>query len=141
MIHHRSFFPLVVVVLSLLLAGLIYWSVSEPQSPSSSVAFQEETSVDPQEYRSDLKQLLTTFHEHIDTAQDDLDRLRAVEAALDGMLTLRVPAEFKDVHLALAVALSQMRTSLQTGDRSIAAPLADIAELEQTHSWLTSNYD
>lgn len=135
--HRRSFFPLVVIVLSLGLAGLIYWSVQNPPRETPAITQQEVESVDPEAYRSDLAQIMKTFHERVGSSQDDLDKLRATQTALAGLLELHVPAEFKDLHLSLAVAISQIQQSLERGDQNIDEPLAQIAQLESSYSWLT----
>ncbi|TAL50073.1 hypothetical protein EPN81_03885 [Patescibacteria group bacterium] len=135
--HRHSFFPLVIIFLSLLLAGLIYWSVKTQPSSSPAITQQEVESVDPQAYREALTQIVGTFDERMSSSQDDLDKLLAAQTALAGLLELRVPAEFKDLHLALAVAFSDMEKALQSEDRAIDVPLAQVSQLKQTYSWLT----
>ena len=138
--HRHSFFPLVVIVLSVLLAGLIYWSVQQPGEVGGKVAKVDkvEESIDPATYRDSLAQIVATFGERMSSSQDDLDKLLAAQTALAGLLELRVPAEFKDLHLALAVAFSDIEDALQSQDRNIDASLAQISELKQTYSWLAS---
>ena len=136
--HRHSFFPLVVIVLSVLLAGLIYWSVQQPGEVGGKVAKVDkvEESIDPATYRDSLAQIVATFDERMSSSQDDLDKLLAAQTALAGLLELRVPAEFKDLHLALAVAFSDIEDALQSQDRNIDSSLAQINELEQTYPWL-----
>ena len=138
--HRHSFFPLVVIVLSVLLAGLIYWSVQKQGEVGGKVAEVDkvEESIDPATYRDSLAQIVATFDERMSSSQDDLDKLLAAQTALAGLLELRVPAEFKDLHLALAVAFSDIEDALQSQDRNIDASLAQISELKQTYSWLAS---
>ena len=138
--HRHSFFPLVVIVLSVMLAGLIYWSVQQPGEVGGKVAKVDkvEESIDPATYRDSLAQIVATFDERMSSSQDDLDKLLAAQTALAGLLELRVPAEFKDLHLALAVAFSDIEDALQSQDRNIDASLAQISELKQTYSWLAS---
>ena len=136
--HRHSFFPLVVIVLSVLLAGLIYWSVQQPGEVGGKVdkVDKVEESIDPEAYRDSLAQIVATFDERMSSSQDDLDKLLAAQTALAGLLELRVPAEFKDLHLALAVAFSDIEDALQSQDRNIDASLVQINELKQTYSWL-----
>ncbi|MBI4435642.1 hypothetical protein HY630_03145 [Candidatus Uhrbacteria bacterium] len=133
--HRHSLFSFVVIVLSLFLAGLIYWSTQSEPTNSQSVTQEVET-VDSDEYRDSLTQIMATLDERLDGAQDDLDKLLAVQTALSGVLALRVPAEFRDLHLALAVALSDMEKALQSEDRTIDEPLAQILQLRETYPWL-----
>lgn len=134
--HRHSFFPLIVIVLSLALAGLIYWSVQHESSAGPGITVQEVEPVDPEEYRAALKDIVKTFTERLASSSDDLDKLLATQTALAGILELRVPVEFKDLHLSLAVAFSDIEKSLQREDRNIDAALTRIDELTQTYSWL-----
>ncbi len=134
--HRHSFFPLIVIALSLALAGLIYWSVQHESSAGPGITVQEVEPVDPEEYRAALKDIVKTFTERLASSFDDLDKLLATQTALAGILELRVPVEFKDLHLSLAVAFSDIEKSLQREDRNIDAALTRIDELTQTYSWL-----
>lgn len=134
--HRHSLFPFIVILLSLGLAGLIYWSVQNPPNETSTITQQEVELVDPNAYRDGLSSIVTTFQERMANSQDDLDKLLAAQTALAGLLELRVPAEFKDLHLTLAVALSQIQDALQSDDRNIDEPLARIAELGASYPWL-----
>lgn len=136
--HRHSFFPLVVIVLSVLLAGLIYWSVQQQAPTASPITQQEVEPVDPAAYRDSLAQIVVTFDERMSSSQDDLDKLLAAQTALAGLLELRVPVEFKDLHLALAVAFSDIEKALQSEERNIDASLDQINVLKQTYSWLAS---
>ena len=133
--YRHSFFPFVIIILSLALAGLIYWS-TQTQPPSSSVLIQEVEPVDPEVYQERLSDIVTTFVQRTSDSQDDLEKLLAVQTALAGLLDLRVPVQFKDLHLSLAVSLSQIQTALESDDRNIEEPLAAIAQLTQTYPWL-----
>lgn len=135
--HRHSFFPFIVILLSLALAGLIYWSVQNPPNETPSIAQQEVELVDPGAYSDDLSQIVKTFEQRMTDSQDDLDKLLAAQTALAGLLELRVPAEFKDLHLTLAVALSQIETALESDDRNIDEPLTTLAELVVEYPWLS----
>lgn len=137
MFHRHSFFPLVVVVLSLALAGLIYWS-TQGEAPSSSISVQEVELVDADSYRDDLSGVVREFEIRMASAQDDAQRLQDVQTALASVLALRVPTQFKDLHLALAVALSEMENTLESGGHDLTQPIQKIAELKQAYPWLAS---
>lgn len=134
--HRTSFFPLVIVLLTLALGGFIFWSTRSEPGPATSPRAQEVETVDPDAYRSEVSQILSTFEERLAASQDDQDTRRAAQTALSGLLALRVPSAFKDLHLALAVALSQIDTTLQSGQGAIDEPLADIQELKRAYPWL-----
>lgn len=134
--HRHSFFPFVVVLLSLTLAGLIYWSVQNSPSETQTISLQEVEPVNPDAYRDGLSDIVKTFQERVASSQDDLDKLLATQTALTGLLELRVPTEFKDLHLTLAVALSQIQDALESDDRNIDEPLAQIFQLGVSYPWL-----
>lgn len=135
MFHRHSFFPLIVIVLSLALAGLVYWSTQDEAS-SPSILVQEVEPVDADSYRDGLSQVVKAFEERMAAAGDDVQRLRAVQTALSGVLALRVPTEFKNLHLALAVAFSEMENTLESGGHDLTQPTANIFELKQAYPWL-----
>lgn len=136
--HRHSWFSLVVILLSLALGGLIYWSTQAPQTSTSTIPVEDVESVNADAYRDDLAQIVKTFEERMFVAQDDVEKLRTVQAALSGVLSLRVPTEFKDLHLALAVAFSEMENILESGSHDLTQPTAKMAELKQAYSWLAS---
>jgi hypothetical protein len=133
---HYSFFPLVVIVLSLALAGLIYSTVQKapPVETTTTVSVGEPVNAD--EYRDDLVAIVRTFDGRLTASTDDLDRLIAAQTALAGLLELRVPVEFKDLHLGLAMVFSDMENQLESESRDITEPLGRLAELRETYSWL-----
>jgi len=131
----HSFFPLVVAALTVLLAGLVYGSVQTP-SPTPGSAQPVVELVDAQAYRDSLIHIVRTFDERLTLAQDDQGKRLAAQTALSNLLALRVPAQFQDLHLALAVALSTMENALASGDQTIDEALAQIAGLEETYPWL-----
>lgn len=135
MFHRRSWFPLIVILLSLALGGLIYWS-AQGEASSSSIPVQEVEPVDADAYRDDLSGVVKTFEERMAAAQDDLERLQTVQTALVRVLALRVPTEFKDLHLALAVVLSEMENTLESGGHDLTPSTAKIAELKQAYPWI-----
>ena len=135
--HRHSLFPLIVIILSALLAGLIFWSVNGEPTSTDSIPVQEVDPVDSVAYQSDLTEIMQTFDERLVASEDDLEKLLAAQTALADLLELRVPVEFKDLHLALAVALSDIEKSLQSEDRDITEPLVRIAQLKQTYPWLS----
>lgn len=133
---HYSFFPLVVIVLSLGLAGLIYSTVQEAPPVESTTAVLVGDTVNADEYRDDLVAIVSMFDGRLTASSDDLDRLLATQTALAGLLELRVPVEFKDLHLALAMVFSDMENQLESESRDITEPLARFASLRETYSWL-----
>jgi hypothetical protein len=137
MFHRHSVFPCIVLLLSLALAGLIYWSV-QSETPSSLVDTQAVQAVDPDTYRDELSDVVKTFEQSMAAAQDDAQRLQAVQTSLTSVLALRVPTPFKDLHLALAVALSDMENTLETGEHDLTRAKEQIMKLKQAYPWIES---
>ncbi|MBI4256481.1 hypothetical protein HY626_00300 [Candidatus Uhrbacteria bacterium] len=134
--HRHSWFPFIVILLSLALGGLIYWSAQGQSSSPSLISLQEDQPLDADAYRFDLAEIIQTFEKQMAAAEDDAQKLQIVRSALTSQLALRVPAEFKDLHLALAVALSEMEHTLQTDGQGIDESLARLQELKQAYPWL-----
>lgn len=133
--HKRSLFPLAVIALSLVLAGFMYWTFQDRSAPST-IAEEVVDPVDAEAYKDDLAQVVETFQARFAEAGDDLDKLLATETALAGLLQLRVPVEFKDLHLGLAVALHQIQGALKSGQRDVQEYLDTIATLQGQYDWL-----
>jgi hypothetical protein len=135
--HRHSLFPLAIIALSLLLAGFMFWSLQKTNTSSTTIQEQEVVSVNPDVYKADLKKIVQTFEEKFSAAQDDLDRLVATQTALTGLLGVRVPTEFKDLHLGLAIAMNQLEAALKSENRLTDKPLAAIEALVLEYHWLS----
>lgn len=134
-VRRHSLFPLVIIFLSLVLAGFMFWTFQDkPSAEEESVIVISE--VDVEAYQDALTELLFVFSEAQSAAENDIEVLLAAQTALSQLLDLRVPSEFKQLHLELAVVFSQMQTSLQNHESDISAPLQRLSELQSLYSWL-----
>ncbi len=129
-VHRHSFFPFVVIVLTLLL-GAIMVSTLPPKGAPEVVATEERT-VDEGVYRDSLSQVVREFRGGFSQAVDEPGRAQAGSQALQALLNLRVPAQYKSLHLALAVFLSRV----ESGGASVD-PLAELQTITQTYAWLS----
>jgi len=140
MYHKQSLFPLAIIFLTLALAGLMVFVIQEPVDDGSvsSVDTQtaEEITVDPDVYREDLAQVLSVFETRLEEASDDLAKLVATETAQASLLALRVPVEYKELHLDLVIVLNDIQSALRSADRSLESSLADLEALKVTYPWL-----
>lgn len=134
--HRHSFFPVAIILLSLVLGGFMYWSLGDAPSDSK-IELKEGISVDVSAYESGLANVVKTFDERYLLATDDLEKLITTETALTSLLALRVPAEYKDVHLGLALSFKQIQAALKEEGRDTQAPLQSIEVLKGEYSWLT----
>lgn len=108
---HHSFFPFVLAILTFGLLVFMYFSFTSIKVETKSVQ-QEVVPVSSQEYQTELEKINDEFVVSYETAETEMAKLVLVEKTLSKLLSLRVPAEFKDKHLELAVLLNQIQTAL-----------------------------
>ncbi len=127
--HRHSFFPLVIILLSLLLGFFIFLTVSRerPVVEQTSVA-----PVDEQSYREELMLLLTTFETDMNAAPDNAGKLSIAQSTFAEVIALRVPPEEKDLHLSLALALSNIQTALKGSDPDISIYVLQIQTITES---------
>ena len=119
--HRRSLFPLLLALLTLVLVIFMFYAFTGRSLKRSNVVG-EPSPVSAQQYQTELHELTSTFVEQYEGEANDLARLVLVETTLQKLLSLRVPTEQKDRHLALAVELNQMQQALrqQNGEADVA---------------------
>ncbi len=128
--HRHSFFPLVVMLLTLLLGAVMAFALLPRETPTQVVP--EETVVDAEAYRDSLAGIVRGFRSDFSQAVDDAGRKDIGARALQAMLNLRVPAQYKSLHLALAVFMSSVESDTAQSD-----PLAQLQTIVQTYPWLS----
>lgn len=137
--HKHSSFPLILILLSLGLIVFMFYSFTyeENQEQKSGQVTQEEViPIDINQYRQDLSYIVRNFHDEYARATDDLAKLVVTESALEQMLDLIVPAEYKDLHLQLAVAFHQLEESLKSPNRSVSEAQTALDTLFGQYPWL-----
>lgn len=137
--HHHSSFPLIIILLSLGLGVFMFYaftSEEEDTKEQEEYRVEETFSVDADTYRSEMSSLMQTFSQTYTTSQDDLSRLLATEEVLHRLLDIRVPAEYKDLHLEFAVALNQLKEALRSTERNTNEPIEKIDEITAENPWL-----
>lgn len=99
MTTHRSWFPFILVGLSaaLLAVILVAYRPNDELSVSDEPAVVAPTG---EEYKSAAQQIVSDYLASSDSEADKI--------AYDALLALRVPAEYKDVHVQLVLAFGQM---------------------------------
>lgn len=134
----HSYFPLTLTLLTLGLILFMFYAFTFEAEPSSyPIAVEEEEPVDANDYRSELAYAIATFDEGYTDASDDLARLVAAEQAVSDLLDMRVPSEYKELHLELAVTLNQLQTALRSTERSTGDSLNTLEQLKVQYPWLT----
>lgn len=137
-IHKHSLFPVAVLLLTAALGVFIYLTVtSTPDAAEpSAVNMEEVTPVDEGEYTQEMQAIVEKFFEAMETSEDDLDALIAAESAQYSMLNIRVPAEYRDTHLQIALALTEIQLELKEDERNIDPLIEDLQGLIEEAEWL-----
>lgn len=92
--------------------------------------------MDQATYRRSLASTLSEFETALAAGGDDLEKLMAIDAALESVLRLSVPAEERDLHLSVAVALNQMRNGLRGEEGMFARGRAGLDATYERAPWL-----
>lgn len=137
--RHRSFFPLVLALLTILLVVLMIWKLQPPAAGAPSSPATEEISADPvtpAEYETHLADLLGKFFQKYDAADQDFIRVIIADETLSALLDLKVPAQYKELHLAVAVNLNLIQRGLTDEPARLNEGLSNLQSLRQAYSWL-----
>lgn len=113
--HRHSFFPLILALLTLALVIFMFYAFTGriAQSPS---ARGERPPVSSAEYKESMEGVMAVFVDAYGKQEDELARLVLTEKTLSQLLSLRVPVESKERHLALAVDLNRLVQALKQRD-------------------------
>ncbi|PJE75871.1 hypothetical protein COV04_02915 [Candidatus Uhrbacteria bacterium CG10_big_fil_rev_8_21_14_0_10_48_11] len=108
-------FTLVFIFVLAVMAGII--SVfSHSQQPVSKTtdtaagAMSIQSPIKPEAYQHDLATALTVFQKAYTTKQTEASRKAIIDDAKIALLSLRVPAQYKDLHLGLILALTHLQS-------------------------------
>ncbi len=134
--QRHSFFPVIIILLTISLAGFMFFVLRGSFTQIS--AMQEPKPVNEEDYREGVSAILQTFEEQFVSSQDSAQKRLATQTALAALLELRVPVEYKDLHLQLAIAWNQIQTALQSGSQEdLTTSLKTIEQLKVTYPWLS----
>jgi hypothetical protein len=127
--HRHSFFPLVVAVLTLLLSALLFYCASNNRN--SDIGILAPPVVDASDYRADIASIVKIFSDSYAQAIDAAGRSDAGTKALHSLLDLRVPSEYKKLHLDLAILFSDVESAGYDGDA-----MSEIKIFSLAYPWL-----
>lgn len=130
-----SFFPFILLALTLVLVTTFVFLASPKQNNQKTIR-SEESVVSEERYQQALKAVLKKFVSVYDAATSDADRSQIVESTLNALLSMRVPANEKDLHLELAITLQKMKQGFGTNPQAVLDGYAQIKELFSQTSWL-----
>jgi hypothetical protein len=133
----NSYFPLTLTLLTLVLILFMFYAFTYTPKPSSyPITVEESEPVDVDAYRSDLSYFVATFDDDYAKATNDLSRLIAAETAVGHLLGMRVPSEYKDLHLELAIVFNNVQGALRHTDQNIDLVFDRLDQLRQEYPWL-----
>ena len=145
--QRRSFYPLVIAILTLALGVLMFYTLSQSAiNPSGLKSLgnqgNQASQVSPTpavtdaEYRTNAHAVIAPFLVSYAAATNDGIKLGLVEDALAALMPITVTASQKDVHLALAVSLTLMRDGLRGEEGSLETGYAKLTKVAAAESWL-----
>lgn len=120
--RRRSYFPFLIILLSIGLLLFMFYSLSYKQSAPRLQPIDPEV-ISSREYQSHVRALITTFDEQMIPAQDVESRRVVVAQTLSSLLLLRVPVEFQQAHLQLALSLNAMNESFDSENANFDSAL------------------
>lgn len=132
---HLSFFPFIILALTLILvSGFVF--LSSPKNALQKNASSQVSLVSDAQYQDALTSVLKKFVNLYDSATSDTVRAEIVQNTLNALLSMRVPAAFKDLHLELAIALQKMKQGFASNPQDISDGYIQVKALISQTSWL-----
>ncbi len=122
----RSYFPLVIILLSVFLLVFMFFTLSFKSEKSGSPLEEpiEIPTVSSQAYQTQVKEISRLFEQKLALANDRDAQRAIVEETLTALLALRVPVAYQTAHLQFALALNSMQEALTGEDQTMDAALA-----------------
>lgn len=125
---HASFFPFLVLALTLILVTGFVFSAS-PKSVEQKGVTTQTPPVSDEQYQEALKLVLKKFTTSFDATEDVSVRAQLTEQTLSTLLTMRVPGQEKEFHLTLAIALQKMKQGFAGNPQDVMDGYAQIKQL------------
>lgn len=134
--HRHSFFPLVVIALSIMLVGFIAFTI-KLDAPRSDFVEQTIESVDADLYQRDVDGALELAETSLVSEASLSEKTQASRRSLDALLALRVPGEYKGFHLEIVLLLNKIDSVLRGsgGAQSLDELVADLSHARETLPW------
>jgi hypothetical protein len=133
---HPTYFPVILIVLTLLLLAVVLSVVREERK----LANQKTPQVLAVEYQENVRSAIGGFSplesSSIDAEDASAEQLLAVQAAL---LRLRVPSEYRGVHLKMVLVLNAWSAGLEGDEEKKARASADWRELVEQNAWVVAD--
>ena len=126
--HRRSLFPFVIAGLTIGLAVLMYYAFTGRMTPRASVV-SEPPPISVSEYTTNLKNSSEMFLKNYVEQSEVSVRLVLVDETLQTLLDMRVPAEYKNLHLSFVIELHNLQQALKGQGEDAQVVFAKIEDL------------
>jgi len=134
--HRKTWFPFIVLALSLSLGLFIVWSfVNKENNPTAN--FPEAPAITSGQYQNEAKQIVKDFWLQFEAQTDDAARLFFTSEVEQKLLALRVPAEDRSVHFELVSSLELLRQGLVGDVEKLEAGKTRLQKVFSDNLWLT----
>lgn len=135
-IHHRNWFPFVVVALSLSLVIFVAWAYAVKQN-NPTADFVEMPAVTINQYQAETKIIMKDFFNQLSIQTDDATRLAFVSETEQKLLALLVPAEERSVHFELVSGLELLRQGFVGNAEKMDQGKIRLQSVLAENSWLS----
>jgi len=139
MLHHKSWFPAVVVVLTLALAVLIFALFRgrvTTQSTESTTAATTISPVTEAQYQSNVHQIVSGLPDKLTAAPNNDARVSILSTDRDALLNLTVPSDDRDLHLTMVTTINAWIAGEQGDAIKLAAAAQQWNQLVAQNSWM-----
>lgn len=133
-IRHSFFLPIVIVLTLILLTVFIFVFIE--RSKFTSIYSRETPVVRVSDYQNEVRQIMKTFLTDYEATTDQSIRLAVAEKTLVALLNVRVPATQKDVHLAFALSLQQLKQNLSASSPDTKTSFINLKDILSKTDWL-----
>lgn len=135
----RSYFPLVILILSLGLVLFMVYSLTYTNTNSNNTKELLEVTepINTNEYRVEMQNIIASYKSEYQNASDDLSKLIVVERVIGKLLTIRVPDGYKEMHLELVVNLHTIKQGLLSTKRDISIGQEKLNRTFARFPWLS----
>ena len=134
--HHKSFFPFILIGLTLALMVFMVFAFSKNPEPITEPATQTDPVVTDEDYRKEIKTVISDYEQRSSQAETDLQHLVVVEDALENVLAIKVSAGYRDIHLEIATSLFQIASGLRGEEGTIESGQSRLETIFVQNPWL-----
>lgn len=132
---HRSWFPVLIILLSATLALFVVWSYLARQEEQTA-NFQTLPAVTVEQYQGAVSAIARNFWNQYNAQESETARLTLVDEVEQLLLALRVPAESRSVHFELVSGLELLKQGLAGDSEGLLKGTRRLQEVFSKNSWL-----